>query len=231
MHSNTNTYFSEEFVEKIPDDLIDGVKFICKEFFNNVKNFEKRGNLQIELFAAYAVLHNFLNNHNVDSGNALEFTMDINKLKDKVNIYFRNFSSIYNNKYAEREAHRKFEELNAKISSKYGNYILYELTENQIQEIQNLINELRNKINECEDFEDFHKQRILKKLEKLQSEVHKKMTDFDRIFGFVVEMRYLYENYKESKPLFDLSVKIANIALDAMALANGLPAPSLFQLT
>jgi len=230
MHSHTDTYFSEKFIEKIPDDLIDGVRFICREYFNNIKNFEKGSNFQNELFAAHAVLNNFLKNYNVDSSNSLEFTMDVNKLKDKVNGYFRHFSTIYSNKHAEREANRKFEELNTRISSKFGNDIIYELSNNQIEEIQHLINELRDKILNCKEIDDRHRQRILRKLEKLQAEVHVKMTNFDKIYGFVVETRFLYQQYRETKPIFELAVKLASIAIDSMALASGLPAPSLFQL-
>ncbi|MCG6186108.1 hypothetical protein [Maribellus maritimus] len=93
-----------------------------------------------------------------------------------------------------------------------------------------MINELRNKILECDVIEENHRQRVLERLEKLQSELHIKMTNYDRIFGFVVEANLLYQNYKEAKPIFELAVKIANITLETMALANGLPAATLIQL-
>lgn len=231
MTSTTNLIFSEKFIEEIPLDLINGVVHIGRKFFDNTTKIKNSPNAIDELISVHAIMYNFLKNNKIDPGKEPTFNLDKNKLLAEVDVYLRPILNAYSAKQRERIARAKFDEINAKVSSKFGNYILYELSENQIENIQYLINELRVQVNESDSFDDSHKQRILIKLEKLQTEIHVKMTNFDKIFGLVVETQFLYKNYKEAKPLFDLSVKIANIAIDSMALANGLPAPSLFQLT
>lgn len=226
-----NLIFSDEFIDKLPNDLVEGVVHVGHTFYHNYKTIKTGANTLEECISVHSILYNYLKNHGVDPGQEPSFNLDTDKLIESVNRYIRPIYDKYSAMQRERKAKEKFEEINAKISSKFDNYIIYDLSEFQIKEIQNLINELRDKINDCEEFENSHRQRILYKLEKLQSEIHLKMTDFDKIYGFVVEMRFMYENYKEAKPLFDLAVKIANVAIDAMAIANGLPAPSLFKLT
>lgn len=49
--------------------------------------------------------------------------------------------------------------------------------------IQNMINELRNKINSDKQLEDEHKERILKKLNEMQAQLDKKISDGEIIKG------------------------------------------------
>ncbi len=227
----SNLTFSDEFIDKLPPDLTEGVILIGKTFYQNFKTIKTGSNTLEECISAHSIMYNYLKNHDIDPGQKPSFDLDTNKILESVNVYIRPIYDKYLKIQREKKAKEKFNEINAKISSKFDNYLIYELNEDQIKDIQSLINELRDRVYDCEAFENSHKQRILDKLEKLQNEIHKKVTDFDKFYGFVVEMRFIYENYKETKPLFDMAVKIANIALDSMAIANGLPAPSLFKLT
>lgn len=222
-------FFSDEFIDKIPEDLIDGVLFICNYYFNNHSRIVKSPEYLSELYAAYNILSGFLEKHGQDSGKALEFSSKVDVIQSSVAQYLRNKLITFGNLKKERDAKEKFDDVSAKINSKFGNYKIYELSSKQLKGIQNLINELRDKMAECEYLDESHKQRLLKRLEKLQAELHIKMTNYDKIYGFAFEMNFLYSNIKETKPLFDLTIKIVNIALQATAAANGLPpAPLLF---
>lgn len=226
----SNLIFSDEFIDKVPIDLIDGVVFICRAFFNNVNGFKNGPYAVDELSSAHAILFNYLKSNGVEPGDAPSFQQNREKLLKEVSEYFRPIYNQYDARRKERDARLKFEKINAHVASKFGNYIIYELTDNQIKEIQALIDALRNKISDCDELEDYHRQRLLKKLEKLQSELHKKMTDFDRYYGLVVETNLLYQNFKEAHPLYQIAIKMANIVLETMTIANGLPVTTLSQL-
>ncbi len=53
--------------------------------------------------------------------------------------------------------------------------------------IQTLLNELRDAIRGAEYLREDHRQRLLSRLEKLQREFHKTMSDQDRVWGFLTE--------------------------------------------
>jgi hypothetical protein len=78
--------------------------------------------------------------------------------------------------------------LRARFSAHFSQTEGFQLTDGDIAEIDDLIGRLRNAIGASEDLEPKHKQRVLKKLESLQGEIHKKMSDFDRIAGAVCEV-------------------------------------------
>ena len=68
---------------------------------------------------------------------------------------------------------------------KLGKGFFYEFSSGDIDKIQNLINLLREEITKAKFIEDNHKQRLLKRLEKTQSEIHKKVSDLDRFWGLI----------------------------------------------
>ena len=118
----------------------------------------------------------------------------------------------------------KMSQFNARYSAKYGNIFAYEFSEGDLARIQTLINELRDVISESELFENEHKQRLMSRLERLQSEMHKKMADLDRFWGLVgdagVAMAKLGEN---AKPIVDRIREISNIVWRTQSRAEELP--------
>jgi len=70
-----------------------------------------------------------------------------------------------------------------RFSSKFGNSFSYEFSENDFKEIQICINDLRGLISKSKLIEENHKQRLLKRLERLQSELHKRMSDLDGVLN------------------------------------------------
>jgi hypothetical protein len=74
-----------------------------------------------------------------------------------------------------------------------------------------------------EVIEDNHKQHLLKRLERLQSELHKKMSDLDRFLGFVGDAGVVMGKFgKDAKPLTDRIKDIMNIVWRTQARAEEL---------
>lgn len=89
---------------------------------------------------------------------------------------------------------------------------LYEFSDGDIKRIQTLINELRNLISNTKELENNHKSRLLKRLEKIQSELHKKISDIDRFWGLVGEGGVVLAKLGENaKPRVDRIREIAEI--------------------
>ena len=61
----------------------------------------------------------------------------------------------------------------------------YEFTQGDLERVQLLINEIRTHISQVRDLEQGHRQRLLKRLENLQAELHKRVSDLDRFWGLV----------------------------------------------
>ncbi|MFG0529849.1 hypothetical protein ACF8FB_05825 [Pseudomonas sp. yb_2] len=103
----------------------------------------------------------------------------------------------------------------------------YEFTEGDVNRIQVLINELRTLISDNTELEDQHKRRLLKRLEKLQSEMHKKMSDLDHFYGLTVEGSVMLKKVGGNlKPIVDRISEITKITWATQSRAEDLPSGS-----
>jgi hypothetical protein len=106
--------------------------------------------------------------------------------------------------------------------TKYGSLFHYEFAEGDLGRIQTLINELRVLIVNSKELEEDHIQRLCEKLEKLQSELHKKVTDVDRFWGFLLEASIVLGQLGDNvKPMVDVIQKIVGIIWPAQTRAFG----------
>ncbi len=122
----------------------------------------------------------------------------------------------------------------SRFAAKLGTGFAYEFSEGDLNKVQTSINELRDLISGSEIIEDNHKQRLLKRLERLQNELHKKMSDLDRFWGFVGDAGVVIGKFgKDAKPFTDRIKNIMNIVWRTQAraeeLESGSPNPFLKQ--
>ena len=112
-------------------------------------------------------------------------------------------------------------------SSQYKNIFakqIYSFSDEEYNSIQNSINNLRTKIQKSTDFDANHRERLLKKLEELQKELHKKMSSFDKFLGGFLSMAHtLGLSAQEAKPFTDDVKDILDITLNAKSRGENLP--------
>jgi len=98
------------------------------------------------------------------------------------------------------------------ISRETSNLNLYEFTDNNFERVQQLINELRVIVTKAKSVDEDHKSRLLRRLEKLQSELHKRTSDLDRFWGLLGEAGAAIGKFGEdTKPFVDRVREIIDI--------------------
>ncbi len=86
----------------------------------------------------------------------------------------------------------------------FGQSFAYEFSEEGLDRIQILINELRDLISDSNTIDENHKLRLLKRLENLQLELHKRVSNLDRFWGFVGDAGVVLGKFgKDVKPIVD----------------------------
>jgi hypothetical protein len=107
----------------------------------------------------------------------------------------------------------------------------YEFSQGDIDRIQILVNELREHITGMDNLSDDHKTRLLKRLEKLQSELHKRLSDLDKFWGIVGDAGVVLGKFgDDAKPIVDRIREISEIVWHTQTLAEGLPSNSPYPL-
>ncbi|MBY6081359.1 hypothetical protein [Ruegeria arenilitoris] len=111
------------------------------------------------------------------------------------------------------------------IAIEHENHLV-RLSKDQVEEIEEHINEARQKIRSSDAFEEKHKRRLLNRLEKLQAEINKKISDLDVMLAGVTEVTAVAgQSAKNLNPVVDLFKKIFTIAEGETDEPLGLPAP------
>ena len=88
----------------------------------------------------------------------------------------------------------------------------YQPSNSELERIQDLIDLLRRKIPNCSPLSENHKTRLMQQLEKLQSELHKKMSSLDTVCIMLgTAGMTLGKIGKDAKPLIDCFRELGNI--------------------
>ena len=124
----------------------------------------------------------------------------------------------------------KLESLRSRFKTSIGNRFCYEFSQGDIDRIQLLVNQLRELISNVSGLEKDHQTRLLQRLEKLQAEIHKKVSDLDRFWGLIGDAGVVLGKLgDDSKPIVDRVKEIANIVWQTQArseeLPSGIPLP------
>jgi len=118
----------------------------------------------------------------------------------------------------------RLESFRSKFKNSLGSAFAYEFSQGDLERVQTLINELRSQISGLSSLENEHQQRLLKRLEKLQSELHKRISDLDRFWGLVGDAGVVLGKVgKDARPIVDRIREIADIVWQTQSRAEELP--------
>jgi len=153
-----------------------------------------------------------------------------NDIKQNCGLLFDSLCELRlnSNPFIEREE-AKFhnDKLNSLLDAKRKKsttHFFIEFTDSELKNIQTLINELRDQIAHSTMFSDGHRARLQKRLEALQAEMHKKMSDVDKIWGLVGDAGIALGKFgKDAKPIVDRIKELAQITFKAQGKAEELP--------
>ena len=96
------------------------------------------------------------------------------------------------------------EDQKTRFAALLGATFHYEFSNADIQRIQTLLNEMREFIVKNTQFSDDHRRRILERVEKLQREIHRRLSTVDLFWGLMGEAGVAVGKFgKDAKPFVD----------------------------
>ena len=216
--------FEEEFLSSLPEEPMSALVAICGHF----NNFNISHKLRIDelddydkYLEAYALIQSIVSALGIKT--PVDIPILTNERIANISIIQKFFSLL--DKSASEEADKiitnnGLEKSRAVFDSFFGKTIIYEFSDGDLDRIQEIINQLRKIVTKSKSIEDSHKSRLLKKLEKLQSELHKKVSDIDRFWGLMGDAGIAIGKFgKDAKPIFDRIQEILNIVWNVQARA------------
>jgi hypothetical protein len=207
---------SDEFFANLDSDPMIALNTVCLEYLQNEESVDN-------YLEAYAVIEVMVetNDMSIDMKN---FDIDDAQLSVKIKTWI-NVVYIKTSQYIQSVDRTKalagFRD-KAKIS--IGKSFVYEFSDADYDRTQELINTLRDQFTKSTLFTPEHRQRLLKRLEKLQSEFHKKVSTLDGFFALAGEAGVVIGKFgKDVKPMVDTIKSITGIVMKTQAKAEGVP--------
>jgi len=216
--------FTDEFFDKLPSDLTKALEL----FYSTYMTFHSSipSNKEIDFYEDY-----------IDAYFAIEALIRANKLEDKYILLTFNINDREGNlelikdfyiHIGEQLSSIKNEDIiessRFKYNSKINNIFCYKFTDGDLNRIQELINELRVQINDSDLFSLNHKERLLNRLESLQKELHKRMSNLDKFWGLIGDAGIVIGKFgNDVKPMVDRMKEIAEIVWRTQASTEELP--------
>lgn len=207
--------FDEEFAKNLPQDSLCAIVKVCNYFIDFENDiYESFGSndtdkIRIEKFdeymSAYVFLELLVEAYSLDIDIAsLDGSVSHIQTIEKISVIFRAIDKDVRPRLLKQEQRSVYEEARAKYAPMFGKGISYEFSDSDFDKIQGLLNNLRELLTKSDDLEENHRSRLLKRLEELQSELHKKMSNFDKFWGFAVDSSFAFHKvWENSKPFID----------------------------
>jgi hypothetical protein len=118
----------------------------------------------------------------------------------------------------------KVESFRSHFKTALGSGFAYEFSQGDLERVQLLINEIRELIANSTGLEKDHQRRLLTRLEKLQSEMHKKISDLDRFWGLIGDAGVVLGKLgNDAKPIVDRIKEVADIVWQTQSRSEELP--------
>jgi len=228
--------YDEAFLSSLPPDPYEAVEALCTKF-----NEENNKHTGLDGTVDESVMEHYYDKY-IDSFAAMEAFINATGLPfscprlekergiENINKIIFFFYQV-GNEVSNREHKLTLDRAREKYAKIFGTIFVYQFSDGDLKRIQQLINELRDAIEKSQLFDAKHKQRLLKKLEGLQSELHKKMSSLDRLWGLIGEAGIALGKFgQDAKPLVDRITEIAQITWRTQARAEELPSGTTFPL-
>lgn len=218
-----SSLFEDAFLDTVREDPIGAVIEICDRGLSRTdRHPESLDDDDLNaLLEAYALLME------MEAGDLIQLEVREPDLNGEFHEDFHKLSSFLRATRAQfipRRTERLLQDQRARFRRSLSTGFLYEFTQGDLERIQVLLNELRSHIAESTLFEAEHKRRLLLRLEKLQSEMHKKVSDLDRFWGLVGDAGVVLGKFgSDVKPIVDRVREIVDIVWRTQSRAEELP--------
>lgn len=214
--------FSDDFVASVKSDPVNGVVSICKMALTSVG----KGTAWVEsdfaaLSEAFALLSSMMNTGLITYETELpELQGSVSEDCSSINTFIRDLQKTY----SEHSRKLQIDSLIARFTNSLADGFIYEFSQGDIEAVQARLNELRAAITGLKGLEKDHRERLLRRLEKLQSELHKRVSDLDKFWGLIGDAGVVFGKLgKDAKPVVDRIKEIADIVWRTQARAEELP--------
>ena len=218
--------FDAEFCNSLPHDPLDAVEAMAAEFLQRTKDDRDLAGKMPDSIRAMVAVQRFAAMHNLE-GVAPAKAPELTDNPEGNVAAIRNWFIALEKGTKIAQNNRIASESIAFYDGVFKNGHVVELSNDEYNHVQHLIDQIRKFLSESVAIEKDHRERLLHKLEKLQAEMHKRMSNVDKVWAFFGDAGIAFGKFGEdAKPLFDRASELLGVIFQAQGRAAQLPGPT-----
>ena len=218
-------FFPSKLLNGLPADNMEGLAALCVEFERfdgHARQLPEHHNDYVE---ALSILRAFAMARDVKLEPFPEIGPQKHQNISNVGAYFSQLRSLVRAELTSRYSKGYFESKTEEYMALFSKVSVYEFSDADFKRVQDLVNELRELIRSSSLITDDHKRRLLRRLEAMHAELHKRTTDIDRFWGFIGEAGIAMRKFGEDlTPISERVLELGGIVVTVIFAKEGIKA-------
>jgi len=216
-------FFSRELIAQLPEDTDEAIVTLATEYHRMVSSLGGSRDFDHDFLEVYALIDAFIASRELTFRLPPATPPNIDRqgvLGELISAKNSAEQRIY-----QRDAKAHFESKSDEYRALLSKAPTYEFSDDEFTRLQLLVSEIRSEIQKAVLITEDHKRRLLRRLEAMQAELHKKTSEIDRFWGFIAEAGIVARKFGEDlKPLNDRVVELGKIVTAVIMTKEGIQA-------
>jgi len=218
-------FFPPRTLSGLPADNIEALATLCAEFERFDGHARQLPEHHDDYVEALSILRAFAMARDAKLEPFPEIGPQRHQNISNVNSYFNRLRTTVRTELSSRHSRGYFESKTEEYVALFSRVPVYEFSEPEFKRVHNLVTELRDLIRSSTLISDEHKRRLLRKLEAMRGELHKKTSDIDRFWGFLGEAGISMRKFGEDlKPISERVLELSTIVVGVIFAREGIKA-------
>lgn len=218
-------FFPTKTLSQLPADNFEALAALCTEFERFDGHARQLPEQHDDYVEALSILKAFAGARDALLAPFPEIGAQRHQNIASITAYFGQLRTQVRTELTGRHSRSYFDTKTEEYLALFAKAQVYEFGEAEFKRIHDLANELKALIRDSSLITEDHKRRLLRRLEAMRGELHRKTTDIDRFWGFLGEAGINMRKFGEDlSPVSDRMLELANIVLGVMLAKEGISA-------
>ena len=218
-------FFPAKLLQALPSDNVEALAALTAEF----ERFDGHARQLIDHHADYvealSILRAFALAREAKVDPFPELGPQKHQNVAKVAAYFNHLRETVRAELTSRYSKGYFDAKTEEYMTLFSRVAVYEFPEAEFKRVQDLIQELRELIRSSSLLSDEHRRRLLRRLDAMHGELHKKTSDIDRFWGFIGEAGIAMRKFgQDLAPISERVLELGGIVVGVIFSREGIKA-------
>jgi len=194
--------FDESFIDQLPADPLDALRSIITRYNSHFPNTPQPEQFGLTT-QAYALAREYSVAYAPQFAAQLKKVLSPSDKNQATKIVASSFRAVLTMIETEKTS-QSFENVDQRAKALIRKVDSIEFTDGDLKRLQTMIDEMRGIATDTNELSERHRSRILERLEKLQAEIHKRVTKLEHAWLLVPEIGLAIGQFgKDAAPMWD----------------------------